>query len=241
MKIFSGLYTYCIIEMNQEADPGVKLPKDAFLVRYRNIAAIVSSVPKSNWQPTKNNIRRHQKIISQIQESFELLPLRFGIVFKDNSEIQKMLQEKYQEITILFHKIHDRVELGLRVFWNHTAFLNEVANRKVEKLKKEYDSGKKDRYLIALEVGKIVEAAVLQKREEYIKTIFEPLSNLAEDSLLSPVAGEKMVFNAAFLIKKELITNFDEAVKKISDKYKDKFTFKYSGPWPPYSFVTVSL
>ena len=166
--------------------------------------------------------------------------IRFGTVFKDNDEVKKIMEDNFQEIQNMLNKIRGRVELGLRVFWIHEAFLKEVGNRKVEELKKEYELGRKDRYMIAIEAGKIIEAAVLKKRDEYVRTIFEPLSSLADDSVLNPVTGEKMVFNAAFLVKKQLITNFDKAVYDTVDKYKNKFLFRYSGPWPPYNFVTVS-
>lgn len=240
MKLLKGLYAFCFVKLEQEADCQTKLPSETFLVVYRDIAAVVSNVPKSSWQPTRKNIQKHQKIISQVQDIFELLPLRFGTVFKDSSEIKKILENNYQDMQSLFSKIRGRVELGLRVFWNHEAFLKEVGSRRIEKLKTEYKAKKKDRYMIALEAGKIIEAKVLQKRDEYIREIFKPLSALADDSVLNPVTGEKMVFNGAFLVKKQSIINFDKAVYDLINKYRDKFFFKYSGPWPPYNFVTVS-
>jgi len=240
MKILKGLYAFCFVKLDQEADCQSKLPNEMFLVIYRDIAAVVSSVPKSSWQPTRKNIQKHQKIISQLQELFEILPLRFGTVFKDSNEVKKIIEINYQDMQRLLKKIRCRVELGLRVFWNHEAFLEEVGSRRIEKLKTEYKVRKKDRYMIAVEAGKIVEAKVLQKRDEYIRTIFKPLSVLADDSVLNQVAGEKMVFNGAFLVKKQSVVDFDKAVCEIMNKHKNKFFFKYSGPWPPYNFVTVS-
>ncbi|HOV78907.1 MAG TPA: GvpL/GvpF family gas vesicle protein [Bacillota bacterium] len=239
MKLSKGLYAFCFIRYN-EADRGVKPPGETFLVGYRDIAAVVSNVPKSSWQPTRKNIQKHQKIISRVQENYELLPLRFGTVFKDNEEVRKILEDSYPEIRNMLNKISGKVELGLRVFWVHEAFLREVGNRKVEELKKEFELGRKDRYMIAVEAGKIIEAAVLKKRDEYVRIIFKPLSRLADDSILNPVTGEKMVFNAAFLVKKQLIADFDKAVCDLADEYRCKFSFRYSGPWPPYNFVTVS-
>lgn len=241
MKLTRGIYAYCIVKTTPDAYFKDLLSGEIFAVRYQGVAAIVCNVFKSSWQPTKNNIMRHQKIISKVQEKLDILPLRFGVIFKDVEEVEKVLKEKYVDILQLFSKIEGRIELGLRIFWNHEAFLKEIGDKKVEKLKKEYALGKKDRYLIALEAGKIIEAAVIQKRDEYIKEIFKPLSEMSDDSLLNPVSGEKMVFNAAFLVKEQKLSDFDEAVKKLHDYYKDRFIFKYSGPWPPFNFVNVNL
>ena len=240
MKLSNGIYAYCIAKFDQEEIDRSKLPGEAFFIQYRNIAAIVASVPKTSWQPTRKNILRHQKLTTRVQEDFIVLPLRFGVVFKDKKEVEKVLAEKYSEIKHLLNKVQGRVELGLRVFWIQDAFVKAVGTRKVEKLKKDYASGKRDRYMIALEAGKIVEAAVMQRRDEYVREIFNPLSKLADDATLNPVSGEKMVFNAAFLVKEQKLTDFDAAVKNFHDQYKDKFIIKYSGPWPPYNFVKVN-
>ncbi|NLI13617.1 GvpL/GvpF family gas vesicle protein [Pelotomaculum propionicicum] len=240
MKISQGLYAYCIIQLEQETDLRAKLPTDLFFIPYQSIAIIVKKASKSSWQPNRKNILNHQKVITQLQEIIDLLPLRFGTVFKNNSEAEKIMANNFDEINRLLNKIKGRIELGLKIFWKQDAFIKEIGNKKIEKLKKEYGARKKDRYAIAIEAGRIIEEKVLDKRDEYVRTIFKPLSNLADDSILNPVTGEKMVFNAVFLIKKEHITVFDEAVKDFHDKYQDKFIFKYSGPWTPYNFVKVN-
>lgn len=240
MKLTSGAYAYCIVELGKDKDSDAILPNDTFMIRFRDVGAIVSIVPKTSWQPTRKNISRHQKIISRIQEEFELLPLRFGTVFKNKQEVIEILEEHYQEIKRILNKVRDKVELGLRVLWNRDSFLNEVGNKKVEKLKKRYESGRKDRYLIALEVGRNVEETVIRKREDYERLILSPLAAQVDDSVLNPVSGEMMVLNAAFLIKKGKLSDFDQALEALSNKYKDKFTFRYSGPWPPYNFTKVT-
>ncbi len=240
MKLSQGLYAYCIIQLEQKSDLRTKLPTDLFFISHSSIAVIVKKAARSSWQPTRKNILNHQKVITQLQEIIDLLPLRFGTVFKNNNEAEKTLDNNFEEINRLLRKIKGRIELGLKIFWKQDAFVKEIGDKKIEKLKKEYGVRKKDRYAIALEAGKIIEEKVMDKRDEYVRSIFRPLRNLADDAILNPVTGEKMVFNAAFLIKSDHITVFDEAVKELLDKYQDKFIFKYSGPWTPYNFVKVS-
>jgi len=240
MKISQGLYAYCIIQLEQETDLRTKLPTDLFFISYSNIAVIVKKAAQTSWQPNRKNILNHQKVVTHLQEIIDILPLRFGTVFKNTNEAEKILDNNFKEINRLLNKIKGRIELGLKIFWKQDAFIIEIGDKKIEKLKKEYGVRKKDRYAIAIEAGKMIEEKVLDKRDEYVRSIFKPLRNLADDSILNPVTGEKMVFNAAFLIKSDHITVFDEAIKELNDKYQDKFIFKYSGPWTPYDFVKVS-
>ncbi|TEB07184.1 Gas vesicle synthesis protein GvpL/GvpF [Pelotomaculum schinkii] len=240
MKISQGLYAYCIIQLEQERDLRAKLPADLFFISHRGIAVIVKKAAQASWQPTRKNILNHQKVVTQLQEIIDLLPLRFGTVFKNNNEAEKILDKNFDEINHLLSKIKGRIELGLKIFWKQDAFVKEIGDKKIETLKKEYGIRKKDRYAIAIEAGKIIEEKVLDKRDEYVRLIFKPLKKLADDSVLNPVTGEKMVFNAAFLVKSDHIEIFDQAVKDLYDKYQERFIFKYSGPWTPYNFVKVS-
>jgi len=34
---------------------------------------------------------------------------------------------------------------------------------------------------------------------------------------------------------------FDKKVQEIGKRYEGKLQFKYTGPWPPYNFVTIRL
>jgi hypothetical protein len=52
--------------------------------------------------------------------------------------------------------------------------------------------------------------------------------------------GDRMIMNAAFLVRRDKEVDFDGIVKTIGAKY-DKLTFKYTGPWSPYNFVNIRL
>ncbi|MBV9169951.1 MAG: GvpL/GvpF family gas vesicle protein, partial [Chloroflexi bacterium] len=34
---------------------------------------------------------------------------------------------------------------------------------------------------------------------------------------------------------------FDQKVQEIAQQYDGKLSFRYTGPWPPYNFVTIRL
>ncbi len=49
-----------------------------------------------------------------------------------------------------------------------------------------------------------------------------------------------MVLNAAFLIFKRNEGEFDNIVGAAIKKYEDTLEFSYSGPWPPYNFISMT-
>jgi hypothetical protein len=50
-----------------------------------------------------------------------------------------------------------------------------------------------------------------------------------------------MIMNAAFLVARSKQELFDQKVHEIGLRYEGKLSFKYTGPWPPYNFVTIRL
>ena len=55
-------------------------------------------------------------------------------------------------------------------------------------------------------------------------------------SRINKPIGDKMIMNAAFLISRNQENAFDRKIKDIAGRL-DQLTFKYTGPWPPYSFA----
>jgi hypothetical protein len=53
--------------------------------------------------------------------------------------------------------------------------------------------------------------------------------------------GEKMILNAAFLVLRDCEAGFDAALQRVARKFRDRLTFKLTGPWPPYNFVKIRL
>ena len=50
-----------------------------------------------------------------------------------------------------------------------------------------------------------------------------------------------MIMNAAFLVERDKASQFDQKVTEIAQRYEGKLSFRYTGPWPPWNFVTIRL
>ena len=92
-----------------------------------------------------------------------------------------------------------------------------------------------------MQLGRMVEQALADKSDTYVREIYEHLREAAIASRSNKPIGDKMIMNAAFLVARERSTLFDEKVREIGMQYEGKLTFKYTGPWPPYNFVTIRL
>ncbi|MND04039.1 Gas vesicle synthesis protein GvpL/GvpF [compost metagenome] len=43
------------------------------------------------------------------------------------------------------------------------------------------------------------------------------------------------------LVERARADEFNQAVERLSARYQEILSFKYTGPWPPYSFVKLRL
>ncbi|MEK7523757.1 MAG: GvpL/GvpF family gas vesicle protein, partial [Patescibacteria group bacterium] len=58
----------------------------------------------------------------------------------------------------------------------------------------------------------------------------------------TPLLGEQMIFNLAFLIPENKQKAFDKMARNLDDQYvEENVYFKYVGPIPPFNFVKVPI
>ena len=75
----------------------------------------------------------------------------------------------------------------------------------------------------------------------YVAEVYEHLRETAIASRPMKTIGDKMIMNAAFLVGRDQAEHFDAKVHDIGKKFEGTLSFRYTGPWPPYNFVTIRL
>lgn len=79
-----------------------------------------------------------------------------------------------------------------------------------------------------------------------------PANNAPEEALksLGKIAAkthkgkpfmERMLLNASFLVERGRVDEFSRRVEELEKKYSDTVKLQYTGPWPPYNFVSVRI
>jgi len=221
--------------------------KEVFTLIYDGLAVAVSETDKKVIDPLRDYLLTHQQALSTIMKNYELAPVSFGTVVQSRKKLNELVSKMHPQLIELLAKVKNRVELGLKVFWTAESFQEEMeqSSSEISRLKKqirEIGSDKaQQRYNLAVELGEKVESLANSKREEYKTKIFTPLGNMAADSKLNDLTNEKMIINASFLVDKDKENDFDMAVDAIYQKYRQSLQFKYSGPWPAYSFTQTVI
>lgn len=241
-----GQYVYCIIQSESPLTFGPlgigHEPAEVHTVHFKNLAAVVSATPMVVHDPTRENVLAHQRVNETVMLQHTVLPMSFGTVFKTTNDIVELLRSAYDAFTDVLQKMRDKVEFGLKVLWDRDQIIREIEeeDEDIHRLKNEISSQKGSTYFARMQYGRMIDAALQARSEQYVDDIFRSLRDVAVASRSNKPIGDRMIMNAAFLVSRDREQAFDTRVKEIGQRH-DKLTFKYTGPWPPYNFVNIKL
>jgi hypothetical protein len=241
-----GKYVYCVIHSDRPLQFGAvgmgSEPAEVHTVNYKDIAAVVSETPIEVHEPTRSNVLAHERVNETVMRNHTVIPMSFGTVFKTRDDIHELLRSAYDAFKDVLVKMEDKLEFGLKVLWDRDLILRELEreNEDIRRLKGEISSQKGSTYFARMQYGRLVDAALQARSERYVAEIFDQLRGVSVASRANRPIGDRMIMNAAFLVRRDMEQDFDACVKSVGAR-NEMLTFKYTGPWPPYNFVNIRL
>ncbi len=243
-----GKYVYAIIECDRSrsfGNIGIGGRGDlVYTVHYGGLAAVVSSTPVVVYDPTRENVIAHENVNETVMKEFTVIPMSFGTVFRTEEDVVEFLKHTSEALHDVLRKMKDKIEYGLKVNWEPETVLKEVEQERedIRLLKEQIMSNRlNSTYFARMQLGRLVEQAMNEKSESYIRQVYDHLRDHAIASRQNKPIGEKMILNAAFLVERTRAPEFEQKVQEIGQKYEGRLRFSCTGPWPPYNFVNIRL
>lgn len=117
MTMQKGEYLYCIIprknaptQFNSEGLDGATVHS----LDYKDLAAVVSSTPVKEYEPTEEYTQKHRDVAIEILEKTAVLPVAFGMVFKNTSVLLNTMRQAYGPLKLGLGTVDGNVELGIK-------------------------------------------------------------------------------------------------------------------------------
>src|SRR6266542_4293555 len=178
----SGIYVYSIIECEEPRSFGKVgiggRGDDVYTVHYKDLAAVVSRTPLVVYDPTRENVLAHE-------------------------HVNEVIYDALRDVLV---KMKDKLEFGLRVNWAREEVLAEIErdDEGIRRLKEEISkSQQSSTYFARMQLGRMVEQALADKSDAYVRDIYECLREAAIASRSNKPIGDKMIMNAAFLVERD--------------------------------------
>ena len=245
-----GKYIYCIVGTKQERNfgpIGIGGKGDEVLsIGYDDLSMVVSSHPMTKFVVNRENMLAHEKVIEEVMEEFDsVLPVRFGTIASNADEIRNLLDRRCREFKNLLRDMDHKVELGIKGIWkNMDLIFKEIVeeNKEIKKLKEKIQNdGVKKNIQTKIKIGKMVEQSLAKKKEKEAERFVDILRRTSVDRKLNKTISDEMFMNAAFLVDKGREKEFDNIMDDLSDQYKGRIKFMYTGPLSVFNFVNIVI
>jgi len=249
-----GVYIYGIINSNSTSH--FFTPKDSYkkesvyTIPYQDVSAAVSNSEIIEYAySSKDTLAKllvwHQKVIEKIMDlKCTIIPVRLGTFAVDEAEVKDTLIKGYTLIKNIMKNISDKIETDVVATWaDFNSTLKEIGEEKEIKKFKEKILANTKRITVddQMKAGVMAKKALDKKREKYALKIQTFLKNYCAAFKVHELMDDRMVINAAFLIRKDKQKDFDRKVEEINTKFAEKLNFRCVGPLPPYSFYTLEI
>jgi len=266
-----GLYLYAVREKSKDSAVisarGVDEKSEVFVIRHRGLEAVVSTVcleefgseqiqrkarEDLNW--IKEKSVAHETVIEKTMIGnggvIAVLPMRFGIIFKDRTALENSLDENYPRITKLLEKIRGKQEWSVKVYLEDRKKLEEVARAQSDTIrqKEKEIAGLPEgmAFFMEEELREIIAKEVDKKLNTTMDVLFEGLKKQSVDSVKNKVLAkeltgkcEPMVLNAAYLVSEGKLENFKQVIEDLRRQMQAQgFYLQCSGPWPAFNFTS---
>jgi len=245
-----GKYLYCVINESQERYFGpigiVNRDDEVHTLCFRDLACVFSSTPMTKYVISRQNLIAHEKVIEEAMNDYSaVLPVRFCTIATSTEEIRSLLMKRYQELKNLLRSMDNKVELGLKVFWQDMESIFKEIGSTYKEIKSLKENLIKKSTSISLDkkvgLGKKVKEALEKKREAEAEEILDVLGPKCVDFRSNKIIGDNMVLNGAFLVDRTREREFDDHIEELTQIYKDKLKFKYVGPIAPFNFAELVI
>ncbi len=239
-------YVYGVVHASAvpSARPGIG-GSGVELIAFGGIAAIVSALPERNIDAGRTALMIHAEVLDDALSGGVVLPMRFGVVMADAEAVRRDLLERYHDALLSqLAELEGTVELRLRAVFEEAAVVGEVVHEDPEIARLRDSLQGRDEsatYYDRIRLGEMVAVAVARKCQAEGQEILRELAPLALAVDPGEVGHERVALNASFLVRRDRVADFDEAVDEIGRKREGRLRLKYTGPLPAYSFAALAV
>jgi hypothetical protein len=127
-----GKYFYCVMPCSEEKSFGQIGMNDegVYTITYRDISAVVSDSPITDYEMTEDNVRRHEAVLRQLMECHTVVPVEFGTTIKNEKILERLLTKAYESTRECLRLVDTMVELGVKVVLNGDIMFADPEKRK---------------------------------------------------------------------------------------------------------------
>lgn len=242
-----GKYIYGILQGASQRTFAVAGIQGApvYTLCYGDLAAAVSDTDLEEIDPCRKNVLAHTAVQERLMQEHDLIPASFGTVAANAEQTRELLRRNYDELLENFSRLSDKMEADLKVTWNQDAMMRRIEgeNGKLAELRRRVKDAPSaaEAHRLLIQAGKLVEQVATEWKSDYAQRAYDALKELSIDARINDPIRVSEILNASFLLHRSTEGEFKREVYRLDSECGGDVDFKYIGPLPPYSFVSLRL
>ncbi|MCF8084032.1 MAG: GvpL/GvpF family gas vesicle protein [Deltaproteobacteria bacterium] len=252
-----GRYLYCIAEGNIAVNFGKSglQGEEVYTIPYKDLCAVVHTCPSKPYQSNDQAsvqawVLAHQKVVDKAWDVFgTVIPMGFDTIIRGDVDadpeknMKNWLREDYAPLKAKMKAIRGRAEYGVQVFWDSEIMAQKMTEESAEIKKLRDEIRSKPRgiaYMYRQKLENLLTKEMEIQADRYFQTFYEKIKPHAaelhiEKTKKAENQSMRMLMNLSCLLAKDGSEELGDELEKI-DSLKG-FSVRFTGPWPPYSFV----
>ena len=189
-----------------------------------------------------SDVRAHWRVLKQAFESTTVLPVRFGTVMENEEAVRvRLLEANAGQLSSLLEQMADLAQLNLKGRYDEERLLRAIVatTPSVAQLRERMRNGRSTQ-AEQIALGQLVEREVARRQAQDAAVALAELEPLAAATRHEEVSHPN-AFNLAFLVRRNHIDRFSDAVHDLRDRLANRIELRYVGPVPPFSFAEAEL
>jgi len=209
-------------------------------VQFRDISAAVTHLPEG-LEVSLDDARIHERVLRTLMIKGAVLPIGFGFLVKDDSEIENLLRQGYHVFKSVLERLEGKIQADVKVSWDKRIFGEVLGNNEsiralVEKIKEAPAN-----QTLKVELGRRVKAALAEMEKKLLPQVLAELKRLASRYRENKIRGDDILLNASFLLDHEHEQDFHLKVDELERAHNGRLTFLVVSPLPSYNFVDIQI
>jgi len=244
-------YVYCVVPCGEKMSLGaIGLEgNQVFTLPYQNLSVVAHACAPQAYvseeeAAVKAWLLAHQKVVETAWARYgTVIPFSFDVIVKGAEErVVSWLKEKYEELEQKLVRLEGKAEYGVQIAWEPKLILEKIVQTDAQARELQRQLGclpEGTAYLHAQKLEKLLKQKLEQEADRYFKDFYQRIRSCVEDVRVERVRKEQdrqMLANLSCLAEKVAPQRLGEELDRI--QALSGFSVRFTGPWPPYSFVS---
>ncbi|HLU53989.1 MAG TPA: GvpL/GvpF family gas vesicle protein [Pseudonocardia sp.] len=209
-------------------------------IAHGEVAAIVGDVPVDRPIGTRDDLLAHEAVVDAVAATTAVLPMRFPAVVESDGVVEELIAPHHDHFVDVLDALDGKVQFTLKGRYEQDVVLAELVEEdpEIRALQEKVRELPEDAsYYDRVRLGELVVTALEERRDDEGERLVQRLEPFAAEVVAHRPGQPDDVVNAAFLVERARIGEFEDAVEDTGRDLAGRVRLRLLGPLAPYDFV----